>query len=86
MSATQVSIVLTFTHEDQAWIRRNDVRVPRFWDGHATQPLCGDVLRIGGRQFEITARVWENDAQGPVLRLYLGSGHADSDTNFQSLA
>jgi hypothetical protein len=42
----------------------------------------GDVLRIGGRQFTLTARVWEHDGEGTVLRLFLGGSHAPSDTGF----
>jgi hypothetical protein len=42
----------------------------------------GDALRIGGRQFVVQGRVWEHDGSTPVLRLYLSSGHAESDTVF----
>ena len=75
-------IVLEFTSEDRAWVRVNRVDVPKFWQGHAVPPALGDVLRIGGRQFVIEARVWEHDSSQPLLRLYLGSGHAQSDTSF----
>ncbi len=37
---------------------------------------------LGGRQFIIEARVWEHDGTLPVLRLFLSSGHARSDTFF----
>jgi len=45
-------------------------------------PALGDVVRVGGRQFVIEARVWEHDGAAPPLRLYVGSGHAQSDTSF----
>lgn len=82
MSEAGLQIVIVFSAEDQAWIRRSSIAVPRFWDGHATAPQRGDVLRIAGRQFVIEARVWEHDAQGPVLRLFVGDAHAQSDTVF----
>ena len=71
-----------FTTDDQAWLRREGIAVPAFWQGHTVSPALGDVLRIGGRQFVIQARVWEHDGTVPVLRLYIGSGHAQSDTAF----
>jgi hypothetical protein len=46
------------------------------------QPAVGDVLRVGGRQFVVEVRVWEHDGTAPLLRLYLGGGHAQSDTSF----
>ncbi|MBS0448852.1 MAG: hypothetical protein JSR59_23255 [Proteobacteria bacterium] len=78
----ELRIVPTFALDDQAWIRRSSISVPRFWDGHPIAPATGDVLRVGGRQFTIVGRVWEQDADGPLLRLYLSSGHAESDTMF----
>ena len=75
-------IVPVFTIDDQGWLRREGVAVPQFWQGHTVAPALGDVLRIGGRQFVIQARVWEHDGTAPVLRLYIGSGHAQSDTAF----
>ncbi len=85
MSSPQVTIVLAFTPEDQAWVRREGVPVPAFWAQHVTAPALGDVLRVGGRQFVIMARVWEKDGPEPQLKLYLGSGRADSDTSFHGL-
>ncbi len=82
MSQQGVQIVLAFSAEDQAWIRRSQIAVPRFWDGHAVAPQRGDVVRIAGRQFVIEARVWEHDGQTPVLRLFVGDAHAQSDTVF----
>ena len=82
MDLPEVKIVPVFNADDQAWIRRTSVEVPRFWHGHSVAPALGDVLRVGGRQFVIQARVWEHDGSGPLLRLYLGSGHALSDTTF----
>jgi hypothetical protein len=82
MSPQNLKIVPVFTADDQAWIRRSSVTVPAFWQGHGVAPALGDVLRIGGRQFIIEARVWEHDGSVPVLRLFIGSGHAQSDTAF----
>jgi hypothetical protein len=82
MSPQTIKIVPVFTADDQAWIRRSSVVVPSFWQGHSVAPALGDVLRIGGRQFIIEARVWEHDGSVPVLRLFIGSGRAQSDTSF----
>ena len=82
MDLPEVRIVPVFNADDQAWIRRTSAEVPRFWHGHSVAPALGDVLRVGGRQFVILARVWEQDGSGSLLRLYLGSGHALSDTTF----
>jgi hypothetical protein len=85
MSLPQVHTVLSFRPEDQGWVRRMDKQVPSFFAGHCTAPALGDVLRIGGRQFAVIARVWEHDGVRPALRLYLGPGRADSDTAFHDL-
>ncbi len=85
MVPAQVPIVLTFTSDDQVWLRRSAITPPAFWAGHVTPPALGDVLRIGGRQFAVVARVWEHDGLEPRLRLYLGPGRADSDTALQEL-
>jgi hypothetical protein len=77
-----IRIVLEFTSEDKAWIRINKVDVPLFWQGHAVAPALADIVRVGGRQFVIDARVWEHEGAQPILRLYLSSGHAQSDTSF----
>ncbi len=82
MPEQAIRIVPVFATDDQAWIRREGVVVPLFWQGHTVAPALGDVLRLGGRQFVIQARVWEHDGSQPVLRLYIGSGHAQSDTAF----
>ena len=82
MTSQDIKFALVFTSDDQAWIRRTAVVVPIFWKGHSVPPMAGDVLRIGGRQFTIEARVWEHDGTVPTLRLFLGSGHAQSDTAF----
>lgn len=78
-------IALVFPPDDQTWLRLNGIEVPAFWQGHSAAPARGDVVRIGGRQFVVEARVWEHDRQAAVLRLYLGSGHAQSDTSFGEL-
>lgn len=82
MDPQNLRIVLSFNTDDQAWLRRSSIPVPDFWAGHGVAPAAGDVLRVGGRQFVVQARVWEHDGATPVLRLYLGSGHAESDTVF----
>ncbi len=82
MEPQGVRIVPVFETDDQAWIRRSAIQVPPFWQGHTIAPALGDVLRVGGRQFVIQARVWEHDGTVPVLRLFLASGHAHSDTTF----
>jgi len=82
MDAQPLRIVTTFSPDDQAWLRRSGIAVPKYWDGHSTAPLTGDALRAGGRQFIVQARIWEHDDTGPLLRLLLSSGHAESDTVF----
>jgi hypothetical protein len=75
-------ILPTFSLDDQAWIRRSSAVVPKFWEGHTVAPATGDVLRVGGRQFTVMGRVWEHDGTTSILRLFLSSGHAESDTVF----
>lgn len=82
MEAPSLRIVPTFTLEDQAWLRRASISVPKFWAGHTVAPQAGDALRLGGRQFIIQGRAWEHDGMAPVLRLFLSSSHAESDTVF----
>ena len=85
MSLPQVHTVLAFTPEDLPWVRRMEKDVPAFFAGHCTAPALGDVLRIGGRQFAVIARVGEHDGTRPGMRLYLGPGRADTDTVFHEL-
>ncbi len=82
MTQASIRVALAFDRDDQAWIRQNKVTVPNFWDGHAIPPAQGDVLRFAGRQFVVHARVWEHEGGSPVLRLFLGSAQAQSDTVF----
>ena len=82
MDSTTLRIVPTFSLDDQAWLRRSSTVVPAFWAGHAVAPQAGDILRVGGRQFTVEGRVWEHDGSAPILRLFLGSGRAESDTVF----
>jgi hypothetical protein len=82
MEQQQLRIVLGFSPEDQAWIRRSSIEVPKFWAGHRLAPATGDVLRIGGRQFLIKGRLWEQEGAEVVLRLFLSSAYAQSDTVF----
>jgi hypothetical protein len=82
MQQQQLHIVLGFSPDDQAWIRRSKIEVPSFWAGHQVPPATGDVLRIGGRQFLIKGRLWEQEGAEMVLRLFLSSAYAQSDTVF----
>jgi hypothetical protein len=86
MPAPQVTIAIAFTADDQAWVRREGVSLPDFWSQHTTAPVVGDVMRIGGRQFVVMVRVWEHEGGRPLLRLYLSSGRADSDTSFHGIS
>jgi hypothetical protein len=82
MERPDFRIVLSFSPEDQTWLRLSAVSVPKFWQGHQIAPATGDALRIGGRQFIIQGRVWEHEDGAPLLRLMLSGGHAESDTVF----
>ena len=82
MDAQDLRIVMTFSPDDQAWLRRSAIVVPKYWEGHTLAPQTGDALRLGGRQFIVQARIWEHDGTSPLLRLLLSSGHAESDTVF----
>lgn len=82
MSPSNLRTVLIFSPDDQAWLRREGIAVPNFFDGHGVAPSQGDVLRIARRQFLVQARVWEHDGTSPVLRLFLSNAHAHSDTVF----
>ena len=82
MTTSALRTVLNFNADDQAWLRRSSISVPAFWEGHGVAPAQGDAVRVGGRQFFIEARVWEHDGAGPVLRLFVGAAHAQSDTVF----
>ena len=82
MDQQNLKIVLAFPLEDQAWIRRSGIVVPKYWAGHSVAPAAGDALRIGGRQFVVQGRVWEHDGSTSVLRLFLSGSHAESDTVF----
>ena len=82
MSAENLRTVLSFSTDDQAWLRISKITVPKFWTGHSVLPAQGDLLRIAGRQFLVQARVWEHDADGPLLRIFVGNAHAQSDTVF----
>ena len=82
MDQQRLRVVLAFSADDQAWIRRASVVVPRFWEGHDVAPAINDVLRIGGRQFTVKGRMWEHDGAGTILRLHLSDAYAESDTIF----
>ena len=85
MSEQGLQVKLVFNADDQAWIRREGVVVPAFWHGHTAAPAVGDVVRFGGRQFVIQARVWEHDGASAVLRLFVGDARAQSDTSFSDM-
>jgi hypothetical protein len=82
MGQPSLRVVLVFSTDDQAWLRQSKTVVPQFWQGHSVPPAQGDVIRIGGRQFLIQGRVWENDGDITTLRLFVGNAHAQSDTVF----
>ncbi len=82
MSTENLRTVVNFSPDDQAWLRMSKLTVPDFWSGHGVAPAQGDLLRIAGRQFQVQARVWEHDATGPLLRIFVGDAHAQSDTVF----
>jgi hypothetical protein len=82
---SQPQIELVFNKDDQAWLRREQIAVPKFWQGHDASPLVGDVVRLGGRQFVIEARVWEHESGAPLLRLFVSDARAESDTSLGSL-
>ena len=84
MSQQDIQIVQVFTTDDQAWIRRTSVEVPKFWRGHTVSPATGDV-DPGRRPHRVHHRgpgLGARSAPMPVLRLFLSSGHARSDTTF----
>jgi len=85
MSQQELQVSLVFGADDQAWIRREGIAVPRFGDGHTATPMVGDVVRFGGRQFVVEARVWESDGAATVLRLFVGDARAPSDTSLGNL-
>ena len=80
--AQGLRIVLAFSTDDEKWLRQSKLAVPKFWDGHGHAPVAGDVVRLGGRQFLVQGRAWEHDAEGPLLRVFLSTAHAQSDTVF----
>lgn len=82
MAQQDLRIVLSFSVEDQTWLRLSAVSVPSFFEAHTVAPALGDALRIGGRQFIVQGRIWEHDGMRPSLRILLSSGHAESDTVF----
>ena len=82
MNEPKLRYLLSFSPDDQAWLRRGQITVPSFFQGHDVAPAQGDVLRIAGRQFVVQGRVWEHDGEGPLLRLFMGHAHAQSDTIF----
>ena len=59
--------------------------MPAFWQNHSVAPLVGDVVRFGGRQFVIEARVWEHQDAQPLLRLFVSTARAESDTSLGAL-
>ncbi|MDR7151962.1 hypothetical protein J2W49_003938 [Hydrogenophaga palleronii] len=82
MTTPQLRVVLVFSPEDQAWIRRGAYTVPDFWQGHGVPPAMGDEFRLGGRQFTIQGRLWAQEGGVTLLRVFVGSAHAESDSVF----
>ncbi len=82
MNPSRPKVIVVFSPDDQAWIRREGVVVPAFWEGHGVPPAQGDIVRFAGRQFLVQGRAWEHDGQGSVLRVFVGDAHAPSDTVF----
>ena len=85
MGQQSLQISLVFSSDDQAWIRREGIVVPPFWQSHTVAPAVGDVLRFGGRQFVVRARVWESEHGVPLLRVFVSDARAESDTSFGGL-
>ena len=44
--------------------------------------LQASIVQRGGRQFTVQGRLWEQDGEGTVLRVFVGSAHAESDSVF----
>lgn len=82
MEPHSLRVVLVFSPEDQAWIRRGALTVPDFWQGHNVAPVLGDEFRLGGRQFTIQGRLWAQEGGATLLRVFVGSAHAESDSVF----
>jgi hypothetical protein len=82
MNPTPLRVVLVFSPEDQSWIRRAALTVPDFWQGHGVPPAMGDEFRLGGRQFTIQGRLWAQEGDMTLLRVFVGSAHAESDSVF----
>ena len=51
MEPQNLKIILAFSLDDQAWIRRSSIVVPKVGRARRGAPAAGDALRIGGRQF-----------------------------------
>jgi hypothetical protein len=82
MDPSPLRVVLVFNADDQTWLRRSSLSAPDFWRGHGVAPALGDEFRLGGRQFTIRGRMWAQDEEGTVLRVFAGSAHAESDSVF----
>ena len=67
MTTSLPRIALSFPPDDQAWVRREGIDVPAFWQGHSAAPMRRDVIRLGGRQFVVEARVWEHEDRKSVV-------------------
>lgn len=75
-------IELVFPADDEKWMRLEKIQLPDFFAGHGQAPVIGDVLRFGHRQFVVGGRLWEQDGESTVLRVFVGAAHAESDTVF----
>ena len=78
----KLQITMTFTPEDLDYLKKVGTSVPMFWPQADVLPMALDVVRFGGPQYVIQARVWETSEDGTVLRLYMSSGSPQSDKAF----
>ncbi len=81
MQPNGITITMVFSPEDLADIRARGLTPPKFWDGHLIPPNLHDVIRFGGRQYVVNARVWEHRGQTPELVLYLSDGKTQSNAH-----
>lgn len=73
MNAVPLDITLDFSPEDRADIEARGLTVPPFGNHPLFSPLVGDMLRFGGKQYIVMARVWEHSAERPTLVLEMSN-------------
>lgn len=74
MQPTALNFILVFSPEDKADLEARGISVPPFWQGHYCQPLVGDIVRFGGKQYVVAGRSWEYTLGAPSLCLYMSDG------------